>query len=85
VGASFCQFPVFNLSLLYANIQEKVTEGHPMLNEKERNDPGNSHLEWFLHEIMQSCLVIMLTSLHQLRNIRGIQKQKEKRLTRSLP
>jgi hypothetical protein len=85
VGASFCQFPVFNLSLVYANIQEKVTEGHPMSNEKGTNDPGNSRLEWFLYEIMQSCLVITLTSLHQLRKMRDIQKQKEKRLTRSLP
>jgi hypothetical protein len=41
--------------------------------------------EGFLYEIMQLCLVITLTSSYKLRKIRGIQKQKEKRLTRSLP
>jgi hypothetical protein len=41
--------------------------------------------ERFVYEIMWLCLEIPLTSLHQLHKIRGIQKQKEKRLTRSLP
>jgi hypothetical protein len=41
--------------------------------------------ERFVYEIMQLCLVITLTNLDDLLKIRGIQKQKEKRLTRSLP
>jgi hypothetical protein len=39
----------------------------------------------FVYEIMWLCLVIALTNLDELRKIGGIQKQKEKRLTRSLP
>ena len=46
---------------------------------------GTSTEERFVDEITQLCLAITLTNLHQLRKIRGIQKQKEKRLTRSLP
>jgi hypothetical protein len=41
--------------------------------------------ERFVYEIMQLCLVITLTNLDDLLKIRRIQKQKEKRLTRSLP
>jgi hypothetical protein len=39
----------------------------------------------FIYEIMLLYPVVTLTSLDELRKIRGIQKQKEKRLTRSLP
>ena len=39
----------------------------------------------FVYEILWLCPVFALTSLDELRKIRGIQKQKEKRLTRSLP
>src|ERR671915_1125478 len=46
---------------------------------------GIAALEKFIYEIMLLCLVMTLTSLHELRKIRGIQKQKEKRLTPSLP
>jgi hypothetical protein len=41
--------------------------------------------EWFIYEIMRLYPVITLTNLDGLRKIRSIQKQKEKRLTRSLP
>jgi hypothetical protein len=41
--------------------------------------------ERFVDEITLLCLLIALTNLHQLRNIKGIQGTKEKRLTRSLP
>jgi hypothetical protein len=39
----------------------------------------------FLYEILWLCLESALTSLDELRKMRGIQKQKEKRLTRPLP
>ncbi len=41
--------------------------------------------EWLVYEITWLCLEIPLTRLHELHKIRGIQKQKEKRLTRPLP
>jgi hypothetical protein len=46
---------------------------------------GIAASEGFIYEITWLCPAITLTNLHQLRKIRGIQKQKEKRLTRSLP
>jgi hypothetical protein len=46
---------------------------------------GIAASERFIDEIMWLCLGTTLTSLRQLHKIRGIQKQKEKRLTRSLP
>ena len=46
---------------------------------------GIAASEPFVYDIVLLCLVITLTSLDELRKIRGIQKQKEKRLTRSLP
>jgi hypothetical protein len=55
------------------------------LSEKRGMIRGIAASEKFLYEIVQLCLVMTLTSLHQLRKIRDIQKQKEKRLTRSLP
>jgi hypothetical protein len=39
----------------------------------------------FLYEVTVLCQAVALTTLDELRKIRGIQKQKEKRLTRSLP
>jgi hypothetical protein len=39
----------------------------------------------FIYEIMVVSLIITLTNLDDLLKIRSIQKQKEKRLTRSLP
>ncbi len=41
--------------------------------------------EGFIYEILLAGLVITLTIPHKLPKIRGIQKTKEKRLTRSLP
>jgi hypothetical protein len=46
---------------------------------------GIAASEPFIYEITVLCQVIALTSSYKLRKIRGIQKQKEKRLTRSLP
>ena len=46
---------------------------------------GIAASEQFIDEIVLLCQVIPLTNPHALRKIRGIQKQKEKRLTRSLP
>jgi hypothetical protein len=53
--------------------------------EKEHLIRGITAEEQFVYEIMRLCPVIPLTSLHQLAKMKGIQKQKEKRLTRSLP
>jgi hypothetical protein len=46
--------------------------------EKRTSDPGIIAEERFVYEIILVCLVITLTSLHQLRKIRGIQGTKEK-------
>jgi hypothetical protein len=53
---------------------EQMVERSPMSNQ-----------EGFIYEILWLCPVIPLTSSYKLRKIKGIQKQKEKRLTRSLP
>jgi hypothetical protein len=46
---------------------------------------GTAAEERVVYEIILLCLIMTLTSLDDLRKIRSIQKQKEKRLTRSLP
>ena len=52
---------------------------------KRRHDPGNSYFRGVYLRNYVLCLVITLTSLDEVRKIKGIQKQKEKRLTHSLP
>ena len=64
---------------------EKMVEMVPMSDRRVYLILGIAAEELFTYEITQLCPVITLTSSYKLRKIRGIQKQKEKRLTRSLP
>jgi hypothetical protein len=53
--------------------------------EKGALDPGNSYFRAVHLRNYGGKLIITLTNLDDLLKIRGIQKQKEKRLTCSLP
>ena len=56
-------------------IEGRSSQTHSRRGNRFRGIAAN---EWFLYEIMWLCLVIPLTTLDELRKIRGIQQTKRK-------